>query len=51
LNLLPKYAPDRSPIGRFIFKLRHWPRKTAKPSIDAVCAVSVEIMDHVTSDK
>ena len=37
LFLLPKYSPDLNPIEMFFSKLKHWLRKTAARTQDAVC--------------
>jgi transposase len=36
LFYLPKYSPDLNPIEQFIAKLKHWLRKAAKRTIEAV---------------
>ena len=37
LLLLPKYSPDLNPIEQFFAKLKHWLRKAAKRTTNAVC--------------
>ena len=36
LFFLPKYSPDLNPIQQFFAKLKHWLRKAAKQTTDAV---------------
>ena len=36
LFFLPKYSPDLNPIEQFFAKLKHWLRKAAKRSTEAV---------------
>ena len=44
LLFLPKYLPDLNPIERFFSKLKHWLRKAAKRSVDAVSCAIGEIL-------
>ena len=48
LFFLPKYSPDLNPIELFFSKLKHWLRKAAKRSVDAVCDAIGTILDTVT---
>lgn len=48
LFFLPKYSPDLNPIEQFFSKLRHWLRKAAKRTADAVCNAIGNIIDTVT---
>jgi transposase len=36
LFFLPKYSPDLNPIEMFFAKLKHWLRKAAQRSADAI---------------
>ena len=45
---LPKYSPDLNPIEQLFSKLKHWLRKAAKRSKDAVCNAIGHILDNVT---
>ena len=49
LLLLPKYSPDLNPIEQLFAKLKHWLRKAARRSVDAVCGAIGEILDAVTA--
>ena len=49
LFFLPKYSPDLNPIEQFFAKLKHWLRKAAKRTVDAVCDAIGPILDTVTS--
>ena len=49
LFYLPKYSPDLNPIEQFFAKLKHWLRKAAKRSTDAVFDPIKPILDTVTS--
>ena len=49
LFYLPKYSPDLNPIEQFFAKLKHWLRKAAKRSTDAVYDAIGPILDTVTS--
>ena len=46
---LPKYSPDLNPIEQFFAKLKHWLRKAAKRSTDAVYNAIAPLLDTVTS--
>ena len=49
LFFLPKYSPDLNPIEQFFAKLKHWLRKAAKRSTEAVYDAIASILDTVTS--
>ena len=51
LFLLPKYSPDLNPIEQFFAKLKHWLRKAAKRTADAVCDAVGQILETVTSNE
>jgi putative transposase len=44
LFFLPKYSPDLNPIEKFFAKLKHWLRKAAKRTVDAVYDALAEIL-------
>jgi len=48
LFFLPKYSPDLNPIEQFFAKLKHWLRKAAKRSLDAVYNAIVDILPMTT---
>ena len=45
LFFLPKYSPDLNPIEQIFSKLKHWLRKAARRSQDAVCNAIGDILD------
>jgi transposase len=49
LFFLPKYSPDLNPIEQLFAKLKHWLRKAAQPTTDAVCHAIGRILDTVSS--
>jgi transposase len=49
LFFLPKYSPDLNPIEQLFAKLKHWLRKAAGRTADAVCNAIGHILDTVTS--
>src|SRR5499427_9591898 len=49
LFFLPPYSPDLNPIEKFFAKLKHWLRRAAKRSTDAVFDAIKPILDTVTS--
>ena len=49
LFFLPKYSPDLNPIEQFFAKLKHWLRKAAGRTADAVYEAIGPILDRVTS--
>ncbi len=44
LFFLPKYSPDLNPIEMFFAKLKHWLRKAARRTADAVYNAIAEIL-------
>ena len=48
LFFLPKYSPDLNPIEKFFAKLKHWLRKTAKRTVDAVYGAIADILPLTT---
>ena len=48
LVFLPKYSPDLNPIEQLFSKLKHWLRKAAARSFDAVCSAIGTILQAVT---
>jgi transposase len=44
LFFLPKYSPDLNPIEKFFAKLKHWLRKAASRTVDAVYKAVAEIL-------
>jgi putative transposase len=51
LFFLPKYSPDLNPIEQFFAELKHWLRKAAKRTTEAVCNAIGHILGTVTSDE
>ena len=51
LFFLPKYSPDLNPIEKFFSKLKHWLRKAAKRTPDAVCDAIGTILDSISPDE
>ena len=51
LFFLPKYSPDFNPIEQLFAKLKHWLRKAAKRTVEAVSNAIAEILDDVTADE
>ena len=49
LFYLPKYSPDLNPIEQFFAKLKHWLRKAAKRTIEAVYNAIGPILDTVSA--
>lgn len=49
LFFLPKYSPDLNPIEMFFAKLKHWLRKAAKKTEDAICDAIAHILPTVSS--
>ena len=48
LFFLPKYSPDLNPIEQFFAKLKHWLRKAAQRTTEAVYDAIGPILDTVT---
>jgi len=51
LLFLPKYSPDLNPIEQFFAKLKHWLRKAAGRTLDAVSHEIARILDRVTREE
>ncbi len=51
LFFLPKYSPDLNPIEQLFGKLKHWLRKAAARTPDAVCDAIGRILDTVISSE
>jgi len=51
LFFLPKYSPDLNPIEQLFAKLKHWLRKAAERSIEAVSHAIGQILGTVTTDE
>jgi transposase len=51
LLFLPKYSPDLNPIEQVFAKLKHWLRKAAARSFDAVCSALGDILTHVSAQE
>jgi transposase len=51
LFFLPKYSPDLNPIEMLFAKLKHWLRKAAARTSDAVCDAIAHILDTVTASE
>ena len=49
LFFLPKYSPDLNPIEKFFAKLKHWLRKAAARTVDAVHDAIVDILPLTSS--
>lgn len=49
LIFLPKYSPDLNPIEQLFAKLKHWLRKAAARTSDAILDALAEILQTVTS--
>jgi transposase len=51
LFFLPKYSPDLNPIEQLFAKLKHWLRKAAARTRDAVCDAIGRILETVTASE
>ena len=51
LFFLPKYSPGLNPIEMVFAKLKHWLRKAAQRSVDAVCSAIADIRPAVSPDQ
>ncbi len=51
LLFLPKYSPDLNPIEQLFSKLKHWLRRAAARTTDAVCNALGPILETVTPDE
>jgi transposase len=49
--VLPKYSPDLNLIEQVFAKLKHWLRKAAARSFDAVCSAIGDILARLTAQK
>jgi transposase len=49
LFFLPKYSPDLNPIEQFFAKLKHWLRKAAQRTTEAVYNAIGPILDTVSA--
>jgi transposase len=48
LFYLPKYSPDLNPIEQFFAKFKHWLRKAARRTTEAVYDAIAPILDTVS---
>ena len=48
LRYLPKYSPDLNPIEQFFAKFKHWLRKAAQRTTEAVYDAIAPILDTVS---
>lgn len=48
LFFLPKYSPDLNPIEQLFAKLKHWLRKAAKRSVEAISDAIGQTLDTIT---
>ena len=51
LFYLPKYSPDLNPIEQFFAKFKHWLRKAARRTTEAVYNAIAPILDTVSADE
>jgi transposase len=51
LFFLPKYSPDLNPIEKFFAKLKHWLRRAARRTADAVHDAIAEILPLTSPDE
>jgi transposase len=51
LFFLPKYSPDLNPIEQFFAKLKHFLRKAAARTVEAVCDAIGEILQTFTAEE
>jgi transposase len=51
LFFLPKYSPDLNPIEQLFAKLKHFLRKAAGRTVEAVCAAIGQILQTFTSEE
>ena len=51
LFFLPKYSPDLNPIEQFFAKLKHWLRKAASRTTDALAEATGHILATLTSEE
>ena len=48
VRFLPAYSPDLNPIEKFFAKLKHWLRKAAKRTVDAVYGAIADVLPLTT---
>ena len=48
LFFLPKYSPDLNPIEQLFAKLKHWLRKAARRTPEAICDAIADILQTIT---
>ena len=51
LFFLPKYSPDLNPIEQLFAKLKHWLRKAARRTVEAVCDAIGQTLETVTANE
>jgi transposase len=51
LFFLPKYSPDLNPIEQAFAKLKHFLRKAAARTVEAICAAIGEILETFTPEQ
>src|SRR6266478_5579999 len=51
LFFLPKYSPDLNPIEQFFAKLKHFLRKAAARTVEAICVAIGEILQAFTPEE
>jgi transposase len=51
LFLLPKYSPDLNPFEQLFAKLKHFLRRAAARTVEAVCAAIGEILQAFTPEE
>jgi len=51
LFYLPKYSPDLNPIEQFFAKLKHFLRKAAARTVEAVCLAIGELLQRFTPEE
>jgi transposase len=51
LFYLPKYSPDLNPIEQFFAKLKHFLRKAAARTVEAVCLAIAEVLQRFTREE
>jgi transposase len=49
IAILPKYSPDLNPIEQFFAKFKHWLRKAARRTTEAVYNAIGPILDTVSA--
>jgi transposase len=51
LFFLPKYSPDLNPIEQVFAKLKHFLRKAAARTVEAICAAIGQLLGSFTADE